>query len=115
MMSSEEAPPTVPVGNLRIFARLRWLLRRDYFYTEPSRPTGENPLLLNVSGYLALAMFVEVALGYYMRAIHTDVFVLGYIIELTMSIFILFFLLHLVLWAVSVIWRIVQGHASIRT
>jgi hypothetical protein len=114
-MDSQESPPPVPVGNLRIGARIRWLLRRDYFYTEPTRPTGENPLLLNLTGDLALAMFLEVFLGYYFRAIHTDLFLVGYVAELTLSVFLLVFVLHLVLWTVSVPWRILRGHASLRS
>lgn len=116
MMSSKEAPPSVPTGNLRIAARIRHLLRRDYFYTEQTRPSGGNPLLLNVTGYLALLMVLEVLLGYYFTLVQTDVGSLGYhVTELTFAFFSLSFVLHLVLWIVGSLWRITNGHATLST
>lgn len=113
-MATQESPPTVPTGNLRIISRMRRLLRRDYFYTESTRPTDGNPLLLNLTGYLALSVLLSVLLGYYFRAMHTDVFVLAALVEVLITLLPLVLGLHLFLWTAGTLWRILRGHASLR-
>lgn len=96
----------LPTGNLHLAERTYLLLRRDYFYTGPTRPSDENPLLLNVTGYLAIFFVSLLYLGLFYERIGFDVPVLRAFVGVLLELFILCFGLHLVLSLLSGIWRI---------
>lgn len=103
----------LPTGNLQLTRRVSLLLRRDYFYTEPTRPTGGNPLPLNLTGYLALSVILLTLLGSYYQAIGIDVPGLGTLTHVLLGLFFLSFGVHLVLWTTGVLWRVVRGHSQL--
>lgn len=103
----------LPTGNLQLTRRVSLLLRRDYFYTEPARPTGGNPLLLNLTGYLAISVVLLALLGSYYQAIGIAVPGLGTLTHVLVGSFFLCFGVHLVLWTAGVLWRVVRGHSQL--
>lgn len=108
MVSQDE----LPTGNLHLAERTSLLLRRDYFYTGSTRPTGENPLLLNVTGYLAISVVALAFLGSFNSWLEMDVLFLGALTVVLLELFFVCFVLHLVLETVSTLWRIARGLAS---
>lgn len=107
------AEAKLPTGNLQLTRRVSLLLRRDYFYTEPARPTGDNPLFLNVSGYLAISLVLLVLLDSYFSWLGLSMPGAAALTSASIGLFFLCFPIHLVLWAVSKLWRIAMGHAVV--
>lgn len=106
----------LPTGNLLLLLllveRSYRLLRRDYFYTEATRPDGENPLLLNVTGYLAIAVVV-VTFGSAATGVLQSSVLLGELVLVMLAGFFVCFGVHLVCWTAGLLWRLSQGHARI--
>lgn len=106
----------VPTGNLQLAERTYLLLRRDYFYTGSTRPTGGNPLLLNVSGYIAISVIALAYLGWFYEWLGFGVPHLQDLALASLGLFFLCFGVHLVLWTASLLWRAgLRGYRAVRT
>jgi hypothetical protein len=96
----------LPTGNLHLTKRTYLLLRRDYFYTESTRPTGENPLFLSVTGYLAIAVLGLAILWAIFQGFGLYLPGVGLLLLPLLGLFFVFFALHAVFSITSLLWRL---------